>query len=51
MSRPPPIGLTAHEAELARQLSLLNLPAKSWLTPRPGVLDVPACPDCAPPPR
>ncbi len=35
-----PIGLAAHETALARELSLLNLPAKSWLTPRAGVYDV-----------
>lgn len=40
MSAAAPIGLAAHEVILARELSLLNLPAKSWLTPREGVLDV-----------
>ncbi|WP_431285215.1 NAD(P)-binding domain-containing protein [Humitalea sp. 24SJ18S-53] len=33
-------GLAALEAELAHQLDLLNLPAKAWLTPKPGVVDV-----------
>jgi cation diffusion facilitator CzcD-associated flavoprotein CzcO len=40
MSAAAPVGLAALEAELRRELSLLNLPARSWLTPRPGVLDV-----------
>lgn len=40
MSTAPPIGLAAHEAALRRELSLLNLPAKPWLTPRAGVFDV-----------
>ncbi|WP_342364338.1 NAD(P)/FAD-dependent oxidoreductase [Terrarubrum flagellatum] len=35
-----PIGLDAHEAALAREMSLLNLPPKTWLTPRAGVHDV-----------
>ncbi len=40
MSAETPIGLAALESKLRRELSLLNLPARSWLTPRPGVLDV-----------
>src|SRR5215470_1690786 len=40
MSATAPVGLAALEAELRRELLLLNLPAKSWLTPRPGVCDV-----------
>src|SRR5260221_5374279 len=40
MTATPPIGLAAHEALLKRELSLLNLPAKPWLTPRAEVFDV-----------
>jgi cation diffusion facilitator CzcD-associated flavoprotein CzcO len=40
MTAAPPIGLAAHEAQLGRELSLLNLPAKPWLTPREGIFDV-----------
>lgn len=40
MSAETPIGLAALENTLRRELSLLNLPARSWLTPRPGVFDV-----------
>src|SRR5947207_13198330 len=35
-----PIGLDAHEALLKRELALLNLPARPWLTQRAGVFDV-----------
>ena len=30
----PPVGLAAHETALARELSLLNLPAKPWIPRR-----------------
>ncbi|WP_439598999.1 NAD(P)-binding domain-containing protein [Falsiroseomonas sp.] len=41
MPDPTPIGLAALEAQLARDLALLNLPPKPWVPePPPGVLDV-----------
>ncbi|MCS6890430.1 MAG: NAD(P)-binding domain-containing protein [Rhodovarius sp.] len=40
MNQSTPLGLAALEQAIRRDLELLCLPAKDWVPPRPGVIDV-----------